>query len=113
MTFLFLKSNFRIVEFATRDDAQKAIATLSNTNFMGRQIFVREVFQHCACLIGRIENRNQGTAEGLIVAGILHMVGIPVVATVVVVREEEPAEATVIPPAVKSTLATYHIHLHN
>jgi RNA recognition motif-containing protein len=101
-----MKSYFRIVEFATRDDAQKAIATLSNTNFMGRQIFVREVFQRGACLTGRIENRNQGTAEGLIVAGTLHMVAIPVVATVVVAQEEQE-EPTVIPPVVKSTLATY------
>jgi RNA recognition motif-containing protein len=32
-----------IVEFSTRDEAQQAIATLSNTTFMGRQIFIREV----------------------------------------------------------------------
>jgi len=31
-----------IVEFSTRDEAQRAIQTLSNTNFMGRQIFIRE-----------------------------------------------------------------------
>ena len=35
---------FRIVEFSSRDEAQQAIATLSNTQFMGRQIFIREVF---------------------------------------------------------------------
>ena len=36
-------NDFRIVEFSTRDEAQHAIATLSNTNFMNRQIFIREV----------------------------------------------------------------------
>jgi len=35
--------DFRIVEFSTRDEAQHAIQTLSNTTFMNRQIFVREV----------------------------------------------------------------------
>jgi RNA recognition motif-containing protein len=31
-----------IVEFATREEAQRAVQTLCNTKFMGRQIFVRE-----------------------------------------------------------------------
>ena len=44
MLLLSKESNeYRIVEFATRGEAQNAIATLSNTNFMGRQIFIREV----------------------------------------------------------------------
>ena len=33
----------RIVEYATRDQAQTAINTLSNQNLMGRLIYVREV----------------------------------------------------------------------
>jgi hypothetical protein len=36
-------SNASVVEYANRDEAQHAIQTLSNTDFMGRQIFVREV----------------------------------------------------------------------
>lgn len=33
----------RIVEYATREQAQNAVATLSNQNLMGRLIYVREV----------------------------------------------------------------------
>ena len=33
----------RIVEYATRDQAQTAINTLSNQNLMGRLVYVREV----------------------------------------------------------------------
>ena len=33
----------RIVEYATREQAQQAVATLSNQNLMGRLIYVREV----------------------------------------------------------------------
>ena len=33
----------RIVEYATRDEAQTAINTLSNRNLMGRLVYVREV----------------------------------------------------------------------
>ena len=33
----------RIVEYATRDQAQQAISTLSNQNLMGRLVYVREV----------------------------------------------------------------------
>jgi hypothetical protein len=32
-----------IVEYATREQAQTAVATLSNQNLMGRLIYVREV----------------------------------------------------------------------
>ena len=34
---------FRIVEYATRDQAQQAVNTLSNQNLMGRLVYVREV----------------------------------------------------------------------
>ena len=33
----------RIVEYATREQAQNAVATLSNQNLMGRLVYVREV----------------------------------------------------------------------
>ena len=33
----------RIVEYATRDQAQQAVNTLSNQNLMGRLVYVREV----------------------------------------------------------------------
>lgn len=33
----------RIVEYATRDQAQQAIQTLSNQSLMGRLVYVREV----------------------------------------------------------------------
>ena len=33
----------RIVEYATRDQAQNAVSTLSNQNLMGRLVYVREV----------------------------------------------------------------------
>jgi RNA recognition motif-containing protein len=38
-----MSDDFRIVEYSTRGEAQNAIQTLSNTTFMNRQIFVREV----------------------------------------------------------------------
>lgn len=43
--FLYLDKSHscRIVEYSTRDEAQNAIQTLSNTSFMNRQIFIREV----------------------------------------------------------------------
>lgn len=33
----------RIVEYATREQAQQAVAQLSNQNLMGRLVYVREV----------------------------------------------------------------------
>jgi len=38
---------FRIVEYATREQAQQAVATLSNQNLMGRLVYVREVRISC------------------------------------------------------------------
>ena len=35
--------NGRIVEYATREQAQQAVNTLSNQNLMGRLVYVREV----------------------------------------------------------------------
>jgi RNA recognition motif-containing protein len=34
---------YRIVEYATRDQAQNAVNSLSNQNLMGRLVYVREV----------------------------------------------------------------------
>lgn len=34
---------FRVAEYATRDEAQNAINTLSNQTLMGRMVYVREV----------------------------------------------------------------------
>ena len=39
-----------IVEYATREQAQNAVATLSNQNLMGRLVYVREVRRHCASI---------------------------------------------------------------
>jgi hypothetical protein len=36
----------RIVEYATRDQAQNAVNSLSNQNLMGRLVYVREVCTH-------------------------------------------------------------------
>lgn len=43
----------RIVEYATREQAQNAVNTLSNQNLMGRLVYVREVFPLCVvvCLV--------------------------------------------------------------
>ena len=38
-----LLTDFRIVEYATREQAQSAVSTLSNQNLMGRLVYVREV----------------------------------------------------------------------
>lgn len=38
----------RIVEYATRDQAQQAVAQLSNQTLMGRLVYVREVSKFCA-----------------------------------------------------------------
>jgi hypothetical protein len=38
----------RIVEYATRDQAQNAVNTLSNQQLMGRLVYVREVRLSCA-----------------------------------------------------------------
>lgn len=35
--------SLRIVEYATRDQAQNAVNSLSNQNLMGRLVYVREV----------------------------------------------------------------------
>jgi len=43
MSMGMLISNCRIVEYATRDQAQTAVNTLSNQNLMGRLVYVREV----------------------------------------------------------------------
>lgn len=37
----------RIVEYATREQAQTAVNTLSNQNLMGRLVYVREVGIGC------------------------------------------------------------------
>lgn len=39
----YLRCNHRIVEYATREQAQQAVAQLSNQNLMGRLVYVREV----------------------------------------------------------------------
>lgn len=49
----------RIVEYANRDQAQQAVATLSNQNLMGRLVYVREVrrcwnFRTYTCIIHSI-----------------------------------------------------------
>src|SRR3954452_13172036 len=41
----------RIVEYATREQAQQAVTTLSNQNLMGRLVYVREVCMHATSLI--------------------------------------------------------------
>jgi len=51
------KSDPRIVEYSNRDEAQHAIQTLSNTTFMGRQVFVREVC--LAILVADGQDREQ------------------------------------------------------
>lgn len=40
---LILPTSGRIVEYASREQAQHAVATLSNQNLMGRLVYVREV----------------------------------------------------------------------
>ena len=40
---LLLMLHNRIVEYATREQAQNAVNTLSNQNLMGRLVYVREV----------------------------------------------------------------------
>lgn len=40
---LSIDISIRIVEFATRDQAQQAVNTLSNRDLMGRLVYVREV----------------------------------------------------------------------
>lgn len=40
----------RIVEYATREQAQQAVQTLSNQNLMGRLVYVREVSTHPSLL---------------------------------------------------------------
>lgn len=43
-TYSFTTADFsRIVEYATREQAQQAVNTLSNQNLMGRLVYVREV----------------------------------------------------------------------
>lgn len=39
----------RIVEYATREQAQQAVNTLSNQNLMGRLVYVREVCPFSGC----------------------------------------------------------------
>jgi len=44
LSFILLLIIPRIVEYATRDQAQTAVNTLSNQNLMGRLVYVREVW---------------------------------------------------------------------
>lgn len=44
---------YRIVEYATREQAQQAVAQLSNQNLMGRLVYVREVGQHLILAQGK------------------------------------------------------------
>ncbi len=46
-------TSHRIVEYATRDQAQQAVSTLSNQNLMGRLVYVREVRLQQLCLYSR------------------------------------------------------------
>jgi len=41
-----LLTRCRIVEYATREQAQNAVATLSNQNLMGRLVYVREASRY-------------------------------------------------------------------
>ena len=41
----------RIVEYATREQAQQAVNTLSNQNLMGRLVYVREVSSAKATIV--------------------------------------------------------------
>ncbi len=43
LSYRFADLADRIVEYATRDQAQQAVNTLSNQNLMGRLVYVREV----------------------------------------------------------------------
>ena len=90
----------RIVEFSTRDEAQHAISTLSNTSFMGRQIFVREVpsLARSIQLMYRTESRNPDITV-VDIAG--DTVDMPEAATWV---EED---STAIPLVVRFTLETF------
>ena len=43
----------RIVEYATREQAQQAVNTLSNQNLMGRLVYVREVRSESIAVLSR------------------------------------------------------------
>lgn len=80
---------------------------------MGRQIFIREVLFRLSLSDYRIENRNLGTIQILIVVDMLHMAGIHVEDLAVkdmVVKDmvvKDMVEFMATPLDDKSSLATY------
>lgn len=54
----------RIVEYATREQAQTAVATLSNQNLMGRLVYVREVRNSPTNSFDALLRRNIGSRGG-------------------------------------------------
>ena len=103
----------RIVEYATREEAQRAISRLSNTSFMGRQIFVREVLHSFTQgeLTARTVNRNPDMVEAVNVEDTIRTVGIPVAADMGDIWGELP-EVRAIPPVVKSMLEMYTLSVY-
>lgn len=108
--------NCRIVEYATREEAQRAITRLSNTTFMGRQIFVREVLHSFTKgeLTVRTVNRNPDMAEAVNVEDTIRTVGIPVAADTGDMWAELPevTEVRTIPPVVKFMLEMYTLSVY-
>src|SRR2546421_11905629 len=54
----------RIVEYATREQAQNAVNTLSNQNLMGRLVYVREVRPSTVACLSR-------TCESLLISWLM------------------------------------------
>ena len=54
---------FRIVEYATRDQAQVAVNTLSNQNLMGRLVYVREVSISWFTIYRAFDSRDTGVSD--------------------------------------------------
>lgn len=83
-----------IVEYATRDQAQQAIATLSNQSLMGRLVYVREVRltaslcrSEMLTLVYRIERQNHASLD--------HQAVAISVAACVVVTKAHPVQVSV------------------
>jgi len=91
ISLLMSDTDHSIVEYSNQDEAQHAIQSLSNTTFMGRQIFVREVhgtkLMYLTC---RIESKTPDLLEVTVVLMAEDTVDIRTVVAIKVVQATMP-----------------------
>jgi hypothetical protein len=110
--YLHALINCRIVEYATRDQAQNAIQTLSNQSLMGRLVYVREVrlslLSEHHLMLCRIERLSHASLDPHQAEVTLAVAAASVVATVAA----EAMAAAVPPWVVELVSSTFPMFVH-